>query len=426
MNFKVKDRIEVIKNYSSFDTPWNLKVGMKGKIIKIDSDGDFIVDWDIPIISSAGNPMNGWIIIWPKNELEKFIKKIDSPEEENKIKLNYTSLQPPIPKISKIGSYVICIKNEVKGFMEDKIIGGMVGTIVDESTSCYYVDWNTLTTGDGPKNSLWYIDKSRCEFISCDDLTKSTTPSPQYSEKSFEDKDALKPGEYVKIIYCVDDCFKYLSGKILEVASVGQGTIQFYIKNKSPDKRSSGDAFITCNFNQIRFVSKFTFRELQIGDKVTATQDIKTNFGKIWKDLTGTIIGFDSELIGVEWDEYVGGINCNGLCSAGYGWYCEDDMISREEEYEMFDVGDIVENCLEDTRFSQSINVGRRGKIINFEKPKRVIVRWFASNNGSAYNTEVSLRFLKLIRKCECIKDSKSLNSKLLPKKSRFFFNEWE
>ncbi len=66
----------------------------------------------------------------------------------------------------------------------------------------------------------------------------------------------------------------------------------------------------------------------EVGDRVECIVDYPDDneyirigcLGTVCEELEDDLDGLDDPSIGVCWDEYVGGHNCNGNCEHGYGW----------------------------------------------------------------------------------------------------------
>jgi len=58
--------------------------------------------------------------------------------------------------------------------------------------------------------------------------------------------------------------------------------------------------------------------DLKIGDKVKLISDVESI---LKKGMTGIIVSFIPELIGIAWDGFTEGHDCNGDCQDGVGYY---------------------------------------------------------------------------------------------------------
>lgn len=64
--------------------------------------------------------------------------------------------------------------------------------------------------------------------------------------------------------------------------------------------------------------------KVKIGSRVVFTADDKPS------GLEGTVVALDvapGKQIAVEFDELVGGHNCDGIAQKGHGWWCVDDEL---------------------------------------------------------------------------------------------------
>lgn len=78
-----------------------------------------------------------------------------------------------------------------------------------------------------------------------------------------------------------------------------------------------------------------------VGDRVECIRDSPDNNGSISVGMQGvicTIVYNTSPHIGVRWDEEVGGHDCQGECSNGYGWFVTASDIKRIDDNDEFEV----------------------------------------------------------------------------------------
>lgn len=75
--------------------------------------------------------------------------------------------------------------------------------------------------------------------------------------------------------------------------------------------------------------------KFQEGDRVVCVRPHPDGNNNIEVGTTGTIIGnykFGEGWLSVEWDNDVGGHNCDDQCAFGYGWNVHNDYIDIIEE----------------------------------------------------------------------------------------------
>ena len=80
---------------------------------------------------------------------------------------------------------------------------------------------------------------------------------------------------------------------------------------------------------------------LNVGDKVECVRDSPDNNDSIAIGMQGVIcvIVESSPHIGVRWnEEVVGGPDCQGACSRGYGWFVTASDIKRIDDNDEFEV----------------------------------------------------------------------------------------
>ena len=66
---------------------------------------------------------------------------------------------------------------------------------------------------------------------------------------------------------------------------------------------------------------------VEIGDQVRSVVDNPDDNDSIVIGSTGTVVYIDSDVIFVDWDEYVGGHTCNGSARNGHGWNVTEDQV---------------------------------------------------------------------------------------------------
>lgn len=75
-----------------------------------------------------------------------------------------------------------------------------------------------------------------------------------------------------------------------------------------------------------------------IGDRVVSVVDSPENNHRIYVGSTGVVCRVGIERIAVEWDDYVGGHDCDGHCTDGHGWWVDTNNIefdnSPDEPFE--------------------------------------------------------------------------------------------
>lgn len=75
-----------------------------------------------------------------------------------------------------------------------------------------------------------------------------------------------------------------------------------------------------------------------IGDRVEAVRDHLSLNQNITSGMTGTVCRAGRQYsVGVCWDEYVEGHDCDGFCEMGHGWYvkCEDIELIQESNFDL-------------------------------------------------------------------------------------------
>lgn len=75
--------------------------------------------------------------------------------------------------------------------------------------------------------------------------------------------------------------------------------------------------------------------DFNIGDRVESIRDLNQN---ITRGMTGTVCRAGRRYsVGVCWDEYVVGHDCDGCCEMGHGWYvkCEDIELIQENDFDL-------------------------------------------------------------------------------------------
>lgn len=83
--------------------------------------------------------------------------------------------------------------------------------------------------------------------------------------------------------------------------------------------------------------------DFNIGDRVEAVRDCPSLNQNITSGMTGTVCRAGNKYsVGVCWDDYVKGHDCDGLCEMGHGWYIRIDYIKLIQESDFdFDAASI-------------------------------------------------------------------------------------
>lgn len=63
--------------------------------------------------------------------------------------------------------------------------------------------------------------------------------------------------------------------------------------------------------------------EFSIGDRVVSVVDNPDNNHRIHIGSTGAVCRTGTGRVAVEWDDYVGGHDCEGHCAYGHGWWVD-------------------------------------------------------------------------------------------------------
>lgn len=72
----------------------------------------------------------------------------------------------------------------------------------------------------------------------------------------------------------------------------------------------------------------------QVGDRVKCV-DNGHGGGFIPVGATGVVVGIlGHNVIGVRWDDYIGGHDCDGYCEIGYGWWMSGRQLIHNAEPE--------------------------------------------------------------------------------------------
>lgn len=66
---------------------------------------------------------------------------------------------------------------------------------------------------------------------------------------------------------------------------------------------------------------------VEIGDRVRSVVDSPDNNDSIVIGSTGTVVYIDAHIIFVDWDEDVGGHDCDGRAREEHGWNVTEDQI---------------------------------------------------------------------------------------------------
>lgn len=89
--------------------------------------------------------------------------------------------------------------------------------------------------------------------------------------------------------------------------------------------------------------------EFNVGDRVVSVVDSPEDNHRICVGSTGTVCRVGTGRIGIGWDEYVGGHDCQGYCTDGHGWWVDigdielvDDSSDEPFEFDENEFNELV------------------------------------------------------------------------------------
>ena len=84
--------------------------------------------------------------------------------------------------------------------------------------------------------------------------------------------------------------------------------------------------------------------QYEIGSRVTLTaQDVGKCLLRV--GMSGTVVYISGDIIGVDWDTFIGGHSCNGAARPGHGWKVRDYHVAPEiivDEDDFVDLSDLI------------------------------------------------------------------------------------
>lgn len=71
--------------------------------------------------------------------------------------------------------------------------------------------------------------------------------------------------------------------------------------------------------------------EFSVGDRVVSVVDSPEDNHSIHVGSTGSVCRVGTRRVAIEWDEYVGGHDCEGHCADGHGWWVNTEDIELDD-----------------------------------------------------------------------------------------------